>query len=254
MITNSFIFLDKIGQKSEQKIWSQGVHTWNNFLEQKSIIGLSQQRKIFSNHKIKQAKEAIWNDNTHFFTQHLPRGEHWRLYNTFKDQACFLDIETSGYYGDITVIGIYDGTETKTMVKGKNLDQTILRKLLQQYKMVVTFNGSSFDLPVINKYYPNTIPKGMLHLDLRHPLAKLGYTGGLKRIEKMLNIKRADEVSDVSGADAVYLWQQYRATGNEKYLNLLVQYNDEDIINLKPLAEFTCKEMKKMVLDPHVIN
>jgi uncharacterized protein len=253
MITNSFIFLDKISHKTEQKIWQQGIHSWQHFLNAKTIQGLSTQRKIFNNQQIQKAKEAVWADNTGFFTRHLPRGEHWRLYNTFKEQACFLDIETSGYYGDITVIGIYDGNDTKIMVKGKNLNLHILKEHLKNYKMIITFNGSSFDLPVINKYYPNTIPRDILHLDLRHPLAKLGFSGGLKKIEKDLNIKRAEEVSNVSGSDAVYLWNQYRATGNEKYLNILIQYNEEDIINLKPLAEFVYKEMKNKTINQFLL-
>ncbi|PIN80646.1 exonuclease [Candidatus Woesearchaeota archaeon CG10_big_fil_rev_8_21_14_0_10_34_8] len=244
MIKNSFIFLDKISHRTEQSLWQQNIHTWDNFIEKKQIKGISNTRKIFYDQKINHAKQAVIEDNAEFFAKHFPNSEHWRLYNYFKDQVCFLDIETSGYYGDITVIGIYDGKDTKTMVKGKNLDPCLLKNLLSQYKMIITFNGSSFDLPVIKRYYPNSVPN-VLHLDLRHPLAKLGFSGGLKRIEKQLGIKRAEEVSNVNGADAVYLWQQYRATGNEKYINLLVQYNEEDIINLKPLADFVYAKMKK---------
>lgn len=46
----------------------------------------------------------------------------WRVYNFFKEDSCFLDIETSGFTGYLTIFGIFDGTETKLMVKGKNLD------------------------------------------------------------------------------------------------------------------------------------
>ena len=67
--------------------------------------------------------------------------------------------------------------------------------------------------------------------------SKIGLTGGLKAIEKKLKISRAKEVQDIAGNDAVYLWQQFKATGNKKYLNLLVQYNEEDIVNLEPLAK-----------------
>ncbi len=245
MLKNSFIFLDKISHRTEQNIWQQNIRSWEDFLAAKSVKGLSCERKIFSDHKINCAKEAILADNSQFFAKHFPASEHWRLYELFKEQACFLDIETSGYYGDITVIGVYDGRETKTMIKGKNLNPRLLRSMLQQYKILITFNGSSFDIPVINNYYPQTIQKDMIHIDLRHPLAKLGFTGGLKCIEKKLNIRRAKEVSDVSGADAVYLWQQYRATGNEKFLELLVRYNEEDIVNLKPLADFVYEKMKQ---------
>ena len=117
--------------------------------------------------------------------------------------------------------------------------------------MIVTFNGSSFDLPVINRYYPNTIPQ-IAHMDLRHVLAKVGYTGGLKSIEKQLGIKRAEVVRDVNGSDAVYFWNMYKATGQERYLELLVKYNEEDVVNLKPLADFAVEELGKRVFDEEI--
>jgi uncharacterized protein YprB with RNaseH-like and TPR domain len=251
MIKNSFIFLDKISHRSEKKIWEQKIHTWDHFLEAREIQGIGKTRKIFYDQQIHYAKTAITDDNAQALSALFPKQEHWRLYDLFKSQACFLDIETSGYYGDITVVGIYDGRETKTMVKGINLNPLLLNRLLQHYKMIITFNGASFDLPVINKYYPNTIPH-VPHIDLRHPLAKLGYSGGLKSIEAQLGIRRAEAVQGISGSDAVYLWNMYKATGKREYLERLVQYNEEDIINLKPLADFVFKEMKRKVFEENV--
>lgn len=246
MIKNSFIFLDKISYETEKNIWSQNIHTWEDFLEAKEILGIGKQRKIFHNQQILSAKKAVQEDDAGQLSALFPKAEHWRLYDFFKEDACFLDIETSGYYGDITVIGIYDGRETKTMVKGMNLNLPLLGKLLQQYKMIITFNGSSFDLPVINRYYPNTIPN-IAHIDLRHILAKLGYTGGLKQIEMQLGIQRPAHLQGVNGSDAVYLWNMWKATGKEKYLEQLVQYNEEDIINLRPLADFAYQKMKNKI-------
>lgn len=45
----------------------------------------------------------------------------------------------------------------------------------------------------------------------------------------------------MTGEDAAELWRTFRATGDEYYLDLLVKYNEEDIINLKPLADFAVK-------------
>ncbi len=248
MIKNSFIFLDKISHATEKKLWHQNILEWDDFVGKKSISGLSTQRKIFCDQQIVHAKTLLTQADAVALSKTFPKSEHWRLYDFFKDEACFLDIETSGYYGDITVLGMYDGKETMTFVKGRNLDARIVGKLLRRYKMIISFNGSSFDLPVINRYYPNTIPD-ILHIDLRHVLAKLGYSGGLKKIEKQLGIRRAEEVSDVKGSDAIYLWNMYKATGKEHYLELLVKYNEEDIINLKPLADFAYTEMKKQMFE-----
>jgi len=243
MIEQSFIFLDKIGQLSEKNIWQNGIHNWDDFLNTKSIKGLSPKRKIIYNLHLEKAIKNLKVRNIEYFSNHLPKSNHWRLFNKFKDNAVFLDIETSGYYGDITVIGLYDGYDTKMFVRGFNLEKDLLKKYLDNYKMIITFNGSSFDLPVIKRYFNLDFPH--LHIDLRHVCAQINLTGGLKQIEKTLKIKRAEEVEDISGMEAVYLWQQFKATGNKKYLNLLVQYNEEDIVNLKPLAEYAIPKLWK---------
>ncbi|MFC1697277.1 ribonuclease H-like domain-containing protein [Nanoarchaeota archaeon] len=246
MIRNSFIFLDKVSHLTEKKIWQQGIHSWDDFLNTSNIDGISILRKGYYDRQIKQARKCLYDYESEHFTKVLPRSEHWRLYNYFKDDTCFLDIETTGYYGDITVIGLFNGTDVKTMVKGHNLNLPALKEELKRHKLIVTFNGSSFDLPVIEKYYPTTVPK-IPHLDLRHACAKIGLKGGLKNVERTMGIRRADEVGEMSGNDAVYLWQKYKITGDRKYLELLVKYNEEDIINLKPLADHTVKELWKKI-------
>ena len=44
------------------------------------------------------------------------------------------------------------------------------------------------------------------------------------------------------------LWKMHRATGDEYYLNLLVEYNEYDIINLKIVADKAVKMMKEKIL------
>ncbi len=247
MIRNSFIILDRIGQRSEKRIWEQGITDWDDFIDAKRVGTLSPNRKGHFDRQLLKAKAALKDYDSAYFSQRMKLSNHYRLYDHFREDACFLDIETSGYYGDITVIGIYDGNETRTMVRGFNMDKRLLQKELSKYKLLVTFNGSSFDIPVIRKYFGNVVP-AIPHIDLRHVCSRVGLTGGLKEIEKKLSIRRAEEVSSMTGEDAVYLWQQYRATGEKKYLDLLVQYNEEDIINLKPLAETVIKKLWAAVI------
>lgn len=248
MIKKSFIFLDKVGAQSERNIWSQGIRSWEQFLGVDQVKGVSNKRKGHYDRKIKTARRELYDYNSEYFTDILPKSETWRLFDFFKDDVVYLDIETSGYYGDITVIGLFDGYDTKTMVKGQNLSKKLLKDAFLGKKLLVTFNGQSFDIPVINRYFKGVIPK-IPHLDLRFPLAKLGYSGGLKAIEKKFGIKRPDEISDCSGEDAVYLWQMYNQSGDKKFLNRLVKYNEEDIVNLQPLAKFVSKGMKKFCFD-----
>ena len=181
----------------------------------------------------------------------LPQSETWRLYDFFREDAVFLDIETTGLgknEDDITVFGLYDGINTKTMIKGINLDYQLLKKELQKYKLIVTFNGASFDLPFIEKRYPNLLPK-IPNFDVKSVTKRLGLNGGLKNIEKELGIKRNPIIDNFYGGDALTLWKMYRATGDDYYLNLLVEYNEFDVVNLKIVAEHCVKKMKETSLN-----
>ena len=247
MITNTFIFLERIGGKLEQNIWKNGINNWENFLKRDCIKGLSRHRKLYYNRKILNARKALYNFDSGYFLKVLPQPEMWRLYEFFKEDAIFLDIETTGLSknnDDITVFGLYDGINTKVMIKGINLDYRALKKELQKYKLVVTFNGASFDIPFIEKRYPNLLPE-IPNFDVKSVTDRLGLKGGLKNIEKTLGIKRSSIVDKFYGGDALTLWRMYRATGDDYYLNLLVEYNEYDIVNLKIVAEHCVKKLKE---------
>ena len=96
MITNSFIFLERIGSKLEQNIWKSGVYDWENFLKRKKIKNLSKHRKLYYDRKILNARKALYNFDSKYFLELLPQSEMWRLYDFFKEDAVFLDIETTG--------------------------------------------------------------------------------------------------------------------------------------------------------------
>lgn len=185
--------------------------------------------------RISEAKRHLDRRDHSFFHSYFPFSHQWRLWDTFKDNAIFLDIETSGYYGDVTVVGLYDGEDVVTLVRGFNLDSYSLSRALKGCTLLVTYNGQSFDLPVLRRYF--NFDFNIPHLDLRFVAQRLGYTGGLKVVEKTLGISRPEEVEGVDGSDAVHLWQMWRATGDRSYLDRLVLYNREDIVNLLPLAE-----------------
>lgn len=237
MITKSFIFLPRVSNITERKIWQQDINDWDVFLSKKKIFGFNNSRKEIFDKEILKAKSALKNDDFDFFHSNLAKRDHFRLYNKIKEDSVFLDIETSGFYGDPTVIGLYDGQETKTFVRGINFDRKSFLNELAKYKSVITFNGLCFDIPVLEKYFGFKWNKA--HIDLRFVCSRLGYTGGLKNIEKIFNLKRADEVEGLSGEDAVFLWRDWRKTGNRSALDKLIAYNEEDIVNLKPLADKT---------------
>ena len=247
MIDKSFIFLERVGSRLEEKIWKSGIRDWDCFLTMEKVKGLSRHRKLYYDRKITDAKKALYNFDSGYFLGLLPQSEMWRLYDFFREDVVFVDIETSGFGRKedyITVFGLYDGISTKIMIQGINLDYGLLKKELERYKLIVTFNGASFDIPFAEKRHPGLFPK-VPNFDVKHLAGKLGLKGGLKSIEKSLGIKRKDVIGSVSGGDAFRLWRTYRATGDEHYLNLLVEYNEEDIINLKTVAEHCVKKMKE---------
>jgi uncharacterized protein YprB with RNaseH-like and TPR domain len=239
MIKNTFLLLEGISYKKEQNIWQQGINDWNDFLSRDKVIGISKKRKQTYNSKINEIHSALLKEDYQELSKLIPKKDHWRLYPYLKDECVFLDIETSSVNGYITCMTFYDGINTMTLVKNQNLYPDNIRRILSKFKMIVTFNGNVFDLPFLKKYYNNIIPE-MPCWDLRHSCHGIGLKGGLKEIEKELGIKRQNEIVErIKGGDPITLWRTFLATGDAYYLELLVEYNQEDAINLKSIADKT---------------
>jgi uncharacterized protein YprB with RNaseH-like and TPR domain len=244
LLEHTFIHIPGIGPKTEQHLWRHGILTWRDFLGNKERL-LSRLRDSF----VRETLEAsIKNrDNIRFFRDRLPVAALWRVYEDFKKSAVYLDIETSGYYqgiDEITVIGIYDGQTVRSFVQGINLDEFELA--IAPYELIITFNGSQFDLPFIRRQFPN-IALPPAHIDLRFFLRKLGYRGGLKTIEKSIGLFRNAAIAGMDGYDAVLLWNAYQS-GDESALERLILYNTADIVDLEPLMERGYREMKTRLL------
>jgi hypothetical protein len=78
-------------------------------------------------------------------------------------------------------------------------------------------------------------------------MGRLGYRGGLKKIERGCGIAREKDIAGIDGLEAVRLWQEHLA-GSGSALDRLVRYNSADIVNLKPLMEKGFNEMRRKVL------
>lgn len=244
MLKNTFQHIAGIGSKTEQLLWRKGILTWEGFLNHKKPI-LSPDRDA---HICRELELSLFNqEDIHFFLNRLPQQEHWRLFEPFKEQAVFLDIETNGEYqglDEITVIGLYDGRKVQTFINGQNLED--FEQALASYSLVITFNGSCFDLPYLRRWFKHlSLPQA--HIDLRFFFKKLGFRGGLKAIEKKMGLSRDPDVEGLNGFDAVLLWKAYQG-GDQSALERLILYNTMDIVQLKPLMELSAQEMKKRLL------
>ncbi len=246
MLTNTFIILERVGYKTEENIWKQDISTWDDFLSTPRIRGVSKEVKVRHDESIRQAEYNLEEGNTHYFRRCLYSREHWRLYKEFKEDACFLDIETTGlspYNGDVTVVGISDGQETKALVKDISLTEDALIEELAEYKLLLTFYGSGFDIPFLQAKYPR-LNLDIPHVDLCFTGRRAGLTGGLKYIERQLGIAREDEIQGMDGFEAVRLWNRWEKQGDQESLDKLIEYNRADTANLKTLADIIYEKLK----------
>lgn len=234
MLKRTFIHLPKVGPVTEARFWREGIRTWEDFLGASRVPGLNRQRFIGLRAGLEESLEHV--EDPGYFTRRLPSGETWRLFRQFRAGAAYLDIETTGdswYHQEVTVIGLYDGREFQQFVLGENLQE--FRSIINRYQVLITFNGLQFDLPVLRNYFGD-LSLDQAHIDLRFVLARLGYKGGLKRIEPQMGILRPPDLEDLDGYDAVLLWQRYQR-GDYTAREVLLRYNREDVINLESLME-----------------
>jgi uncharacterized protein len=242
MLTSTFLHIPYVNEKTEKKIWHENIRTWDDFLCNKSSVSNCDMIKKY----IMLSKQYYEARDHMFFAQKLLSKHHWRAYDDFRENCCFLDIETTGLdkqRDDITVIGLYDGKDSKVFINGINLND--FKEEISKYSFIVTFNGSLFDIPFLKAKFPD-LPESQFHADLRFLLRRLGYAGGLKRIEKLFGITRADDLEGLSGFDAVRLWHKYKRHDDKKALDKLVRYNIEDIENLKILMDFSYSRLKAL--------
>ena len=236
LLGRTFIHLPGIGNVTEREIWKSGISDWCGFLDSKRLPNRIERRRPGLQKLVYESQDRLRDGHARYFHNSLPGGERWRLYGDFRDNAVFLDIETTGLSpesGYITMVGILDSKGYKAFVHGENLED--LREALEQYDLVVTFNGAAFDLPYVERYF-GKIFKDMAHIDLRFPLKKAGYTGGLKSIEKQLGLARPAALDELDGFDAVLMWRMW-LNGDVGARDTLVRYNAEDVASLPLLSE-----------------
>ena len=151
----------------------------------------------------------------------------------------YLDIETTGLssrYADLTVIGIALEKNRKCQVVQLIEDDLYQEKLLDSLEGVdeiYTYNGSRFDLPFIKAKLGINLNKCFKHTDLMYDCWRNKLKGGLKVVERLLGIKR--QLTNVDGYIAVQLWFDYVNNNNRQALRTLLEYNEEDVVNLRIL-------------------
>lgn len=236
MLFHTFCHIPSIGEKTEKKIWQEGIHTWDDALTDplfRKILPRYVSDRAYS--MVVRSYEKIEKNDLRFFNEHLHNFNRWRIFSHFRKDAVFLDIETSGLNPPddyITVITLFDGKKIKTYIHQINMYDFI--EDIFHYQIIITFNGKCFDLPFIERYFDIKLPH--IHFDLRFMLKSLGFSGGLKMCEKVLGIDRG-ELKGIDGYMAILLWQKY-LEGCTEALETLIAYNVEDTVNLERLMTY----------------
>jgi uncharacterized protein YprB with RNaseH-like and TPR domain len=223
-----------IGPWREKDLWARGLHDWEA-VRTRGAGELPAEQHLRLCRAIDAVEEALGRGDIGALAAQLPARVHWRLWPLVADRALCLDIEADGT-GESrpTVVGCLDASGLATFVDGLNLDS--LPERLASSQVWVTFNGGSFDLPVLRRSFPD-LPGPTLHLDLHVICQSMGLGGGLKEIEDRLAIGRPRHVRGTNGLAAVLLWRAYRERGDLEALRALVEYNLYDAFQLRALAD-----------------
>ena len=231
MLQRTFCHISGIGPTTEQKLWKAGITDWGK-ITIPPPINLSGAILAAIPSGLEKSLAALAENDARYFAEELASKERWRLFSHFREQTAYVDIETTGLGddADITTIALFDGKNIYHYINGHNLNDFVSD--IARYKVIITYSGTSFDIPVIEGSFGIKLPHA--HIDLRYVLAGLGYKGGLKSCEKQLGIGRGD-LDGIDGYFAVVLWRAYKRNNDQAALKTLIAYNIEDTVNLERL-------------------
>jgi len=243
MLENSFCHLDGVGSLTETRLWEQGICTWEMALAATGDVRGYARRRL--QRELPGSIHALQERDASYFAKRFAASDMWRIWNYFRDDACFLDLETTGLPPGpvkITVAALCDWKQVQLFIRGYNLKA--LPRALVKYKVVVTFNGKTFDFPVLRKEFP-TWQCEAGHIDLIYPLRRVGRSGGLKHILRQLRLTKPGPLDQVGGGFAPVLWSEYKKKGNNGALETLKAYAINDVIYLPALADYVHNAMAR---------
>ncbi|MCB1156743.1 MAG: ribonuclease H-like domain-containing protein [Leptospiraceae bacterium] len=241
MIEKAFLHFKGVGTKVREKLEEEGIQDWKHFLqynkEDKKLQRLAGNLQFELQRYLKAKEEK----DIAFFVKHIHPKERFLLLAEYFDDLSFFDIETNGQtWGDcITTIACFHKGKIYNFVSGENMEEFL--QLLEDVKLLVSFNGASFDIPIVLQYYH--IPYLVCpHIDLRWVCHYAGIRGGLKLIEKIFGIKRPANLEGVDGLDAIILWHNWITRKDRSSREKLIRYCSCDAISLKILCTEILKE------------
>jgi uncharacterized protein YprB with RNaseH-like and TPR domain len=233
LITEALIHCAGIGPARLAQLYERDIRTWADVVDAEDCLsGVCWRRLVEESRRCLAALDA---GEIHYFTSHFASQDKWRILSHFLDQASYFDIETVGLEHDaaITVISCWHAGRLHNFVEHENLDDFL--ELLDEIKLLVSFNGSSFDVPrILDTFHIPALP--CAHLDMRWTCFHQGLTGGLKEIADQAGIVRPVDLQSADGELAVRLWFDWRNCQNRAARELLIRYCASDVLMLVMLA------------------
>lgn len=233
MITEALQHCEGIGPARLSQLQTAGIGSWWSVLDDPGRVPQSFRAIVVS--ECCRCMEALHARDIQYFVDRLVPQDKWRVLSHYFDDASYFDIETTGleYDAQITVIVCWHRGTLHTFVEGDNLDDFL--DLLDETTLLVSFNGSSFDVPrVLDGFHIPELP--CPHLDLRWVSYHQNWTGGLKDIADRLDVPRPADLQDVDGAMAVVWWNQWQNNSDPAALQCLIRYCSADVLLLIALA------------------
>jgi hypothetical protein len=237
VLERSFVMLPGIGLRTERNLWKQGISDWAAFGNAREIRGISKKRLEVLRACADRIGSLEAEGRLRELGDLLPSGERWRLLRDWDDRYAAIDVEVVRKEHDVVpvVVSLLRGEGTcRSFIRGDDLTWKNIASALYGADFIVTFNGSSFDLPIL---LANGFPVGgRLQIDLRRYAPRAGLPGGLKRIESEIGIKRPREMEFATSEQVAYLWRLWEERGSKNALDLMIRYNRNDVTSLVKLA------------------
>ena len=150
MVRGAFLHLPGIGPVRSARLRDLGVRDWGELGPQPPAglrLGPASWAALLE--AVARCDQAQAAGDIGFLARALRGPDLWRLLAAYGDRAAFVDIETDGLHhgARITVIACLWQGRLHTFVQDENLDEFL--DLLQHVELLVTFNGASFDIPMI---------------------------------------------------------------------------------------------------------
>jgi uncharacterized protein len=206
MLQSTFQIAPGLGPAREKALWARGIARWADYGESDAALRAA----------LATAGDAWMARDVDRLAALLPSGEHWRLFDAFGSDAAYLDIETSddvvGFAG-ISAIGVLDREGPHLLLAGRDLER--FPELARRWSMLVTFNGLTFDVPILQR-------------------------GTLKQLEERLpglHLERPEHLRALNGWGASSLFHRGR-DGDREAMRRFAEYNLYDAIGLRTLMAF----------------